>query len=147
MIRALKFFILIAMFLTGFAIDPLPARADESAAIKEDRQNQAAQDWLDLIDQGQYKGSWDAASAEAKGRVTSEEWESSVAAVRGGLGERLTRGLETRQEVTTIEDWPEGKYAVLTFFSSFTNKQQALETLTLKQDPDGNWRVVSYSIK
>jgi hypothetical protein len=143
-----KSIIVAAIFCAGFMSGSLLRKAtatDKSVVIKQDLQNQAAQDWLDLIDQGQYKGSWDAASAEAK--ATSEEWKGSVVAARGALGERLTRGLETRQEVTSLKGWPDGKYVVMTFSSSFVNKQQALETLTLMRDTDGSWRVVAYSIK
>lgn len=150
MIGAQRFVVLTAVFLTGFVLNPLSAMtamAQETAVLKVDRQNQAAQDGLDLLDQGKYKESWDAASAQLKAKMTADQWKKMIAPVRGGLGERLTRGLDSRQEVPSIKGSPEGKYVIMTFTSSFVNKQQAVETLTLMQDPDGNWRVAAYSIK
>jgi len=137
--------ILCACFMSNPLI--VKAIADESVVMKHDRQNQAAEDWLELVEKGQYKGSWDSAGANLKARLTADEWKNKIAAVRDGLGGRLTRGLETREEAAVIPGWPKGKYVILTFLSSFENKQHAVETLTLAQDSDGTWRVLAYSIK
>ena len=143
----LKFIILMMISLTGFMVNPLPAVAEEVTVVEADQQNQTAQDWLDLIDQTKYKESWDVASADVRGNITSDQWENSITSTLAGLGRRLTRGLDARKEASSKPGLPDGTYVDLIFSSSFANKQQAVETLTLVQDSDGIWRVAAYSIK
>jgi hypothetical protein len=42
---------------------------------------------------------------------------------------------------------PDGRYAMLQFATEFARKKEAVETLSLLQGTDGQWRVVGYFIK
>ena len=42
---------------------------------------------------------------------------------------------------------PDGNYIVLQYDTLFENKAAAVETVTLSQDSDGQWRVAGYFIK
>jgi hypothetical protein len=47
----------------------------------------------------------------------------------------------------TLPGAPDGKYVVIQFESSFSNKKAAIETVTLMMDSDVKWRVSGYFIK
>lgn len=144
--NALKMFLVLMIALTGFFCSPLSVFSQQPPMDRVDLQNQAAEDWLALVDQGQYEESWGAASAVLKQAVTAAQWESTLNSTRSQLGGRLTRGLDARTEDSSIEGFPDGEYVILGFSSSFANDPQAVETLTIKLDSDGVWRVVAYSI-
>jgi hypothetical protein len=76
MIAAQRSFLLMMVLLAAFVLDPLLTMADEITVAQADEQNQAAQDWLDLVGQGKYTESWGAASAVVKDNVTSGQWSS-----------------------------------------------------------------------
>jgi hypothetical protein len=42
---------------------------------------------------------------------------------------------------------PDGDYMVLQFDTVFSGKGDAVETVTMKQDDDGRWRVSAYAIR
>jgi Protein of unknown function (DUF4019) len=41
----------------------------------------------------------------------------------------------------------EGDYALLLYRTSFANRTDARETVTLEREPDGTWRVIGYFIR
>jgi hypothetical protein len=122
---------------TGFA-----GQADaEQAALA------VAQSWLQLVDEGNYRGSWDSASGYFKKAVTKKQWEQQIQAVREPLGKTVSRTVKSKQYTTTLPGAPDGEYVVIQFDSSFTNKKTAVETVTPMLDKDGMWRVSGYYIK
>ena len=42
---------------------------------------------------------------------------------------------------------PDGDYALIVYATSFANKAEGHETLTLERESDGKWRVVGYFIR
>ena len=42
---------------------------------------------------------------------------------------------------------PDGEYAIVVFRTSFANRTDAEETVTLEREADGMWRVVGYAIR
>ena len=107
----------------------------------------AAEEWLALIDAGDYGGSWDAAAELSKKAVTKEMWSQSIEAVRSAMGDLLSRSAKSAQYTTSLPGAPDGEYVVIQFSTSFTNKKSAIETVTPMKDPDGKWRVSGYYIK
>ena len=104
-------------------------------------------EWLALTDTGQYKSSWDSASALFKAAVSEEDWEKSLSAVRTPIGALETREIVSSKFSTTLPGAPDGEYVVFQFNSSFEHKTTAIETVTAMKDNDGVWRVVGYFIK
>jgi hypothetical protein len=139
---AVRVAMLAVILSMGSLFIPRASAALQLSAADIDRQNQAAQDWLNLADHGKSVESWDAASADFKSGTTIDQWRGTLNNLRTSLGRRLTRGLDSRQEVQSIE----GHYMALMFSSSFANKQQVKEKLILVYNTDGHWRVAAYTV-
>jgi hypothetical protein len=115
--------------------------SNESLAVE------AAQDWLKLIDDGDYGKSWDEAAEIFKSAVSKEQWENSVKAVRVPLGKVISREVKSKTYTRQLPGAPDGEYVVIEFATSFENKKEAVETVTPMKDKDGNWRVSGYYIR
>ena len=107
----------------------------------------AAEEWLTLVDERNYKKSWEEASKLFKKSITKGMWEQSIKAVRPPLGELVNRTVKSANYATSLPGAPDGEYVIIQFSASFTNKKSALETVTPMKDPDGQWRVSGYYIK
>jgi serine/threonine protein kinase len=128
---------------TKAAVVPLttpPADADKTAVS-------AAQNWLALIDAGNYSETWKEASAIFRGAVTEPGWENSMNIFRQPLGDLLSRKLKSAQHMTELPGAPDGQYVVMQFETSFANKKSAIETVTFMLEKDGQWRSAGYFIK
>ncbi len=113
----------------------------EQAAIK------AAQNWLGLVDAGDYSKSWDEAAAFFKGAVPQDKWVEMAKGVRNPLGAMKTRQVQSSRYQTSVPGAPDGEYVIIQFQTSFENKESAVETVTPMRDKDGTWRVSGYYIK
>jgi hypothetical protein len=91
----------------------------------------AGDEWLKLVDNGDY--SWNAGSG--------------VAAARKLTGALVSRERKSAQYFTSLPGAPDGTYVVIQFDSSFQNKRDAVEMLTLTLDRDRQWRVYGYHIQ
>ena len=107
----------------------------------------AANHWLNLIDEKKYQESWEQAAEYFKSAVLKEDWEQMARAVRGPLGNAVSRNLKSKQYTTTLPGAPDGEYVVIQYETSFENKKAAVETVTPMKDADGHWRVSGDYIK
>jgi hypothetical protein len=107
----------------------------------------AAEDFLLLIDTGQYGKSWDMAASLFRERVPKETWVRQVGSVRPGLGETIRREIVGAEYMTAMPGAPDGEYVVVTYRSAFARKKDAVETVTPMLDRDGEWRVSGYYIR
>jgi hypothetical protein len=130
-----------ALSLAGLA---RPLGSDDGV---EEKAAAAAQEWLDLVDQGNYAASWDASSPGFKRMVTQEEWDRAVHSVREPLGGCLSRTLRSHKLVDSFPGAPRGPFVVLQFQTNFERKQGAVETVTPALGEDHRWRVTSYFIR
>jgi hypothetical protein len=121
------------------------AAASDSAAVAQ--ATGAADAWLKLVDDGDYKQSWESASSIFKNAITDDQWEQRVGAVREPLGKLVSRKLKAAHYATSLPGAPDGKYVVIRYASSFQNKKSAVETVTPMLDKDGKWHVSGYYIK
>ena len=108
---------------------------------------QAAQEWLVLVDAGQYAQSWDEAAEFFKNAVAQDKWLEMIQGVRSPLGTLKTREVKSSRYRTSVPGAPDGEYVIVQFNTSFENKQSAVETVTPMRDKDGTWRVSGYYIK
>jgi hypothetical protein len=140
-----------AGILLGALLVPLfyggTARAGGSHAAAVAQATQATQEWLKLVDEAEYKRSWESASSIFKNAITDEQWGQRVAAVREPLGRVVKRKLTAAHYTTTLPGAPDGKYVVIRYAASFQNKKSAVETVTPMLDADGEWRVSGYYIR
>jgi hypothetical protein len=117
------------------------------AGEAEDQAVKAADEWLALVDQGEYGESWQEAATLFKSAVTVEQWEQALNASRRPLGDLRSRELKGAEYMTSLPGAPDGEYVVIQFDTSFTNKKVAVETVTPMKDEDGIWRVSGYYVK
>ncbi|ADK86253.1 conserved hypothetical protein [Desulfarculus baarsii DSM 2075] len=120
---------------------PLPARS------AQDQAGRAATEWLALVDGGDYRQAWSATGELIRDAMTAQAWESLLEQARRPLGEKSARQETSRRAYEQLPGAPDGQYLVLTFDSSFAHKARAMETLTLRREADGVWRVVGYFIR
>ena len=120
----------------------MPAQAQASpAAIR------SAEQWLRLVDAGDFAHSWQQAGTTFRSAVSSERWQQASSSVRSPLGQVRSRTLKSSQATTSLPGAPDGQYVVMQFEASFDNKATAIETVTTTLESDGSWRVIGYFIK
>ena len=107
----------------------------------------AADQWLNLIDDGQYAESWELTAELFKRAVEKEAWDKQLNAVREPLGKLISREIIKKQYMTSVPGGPDGEYVVIQYKTDFENKKDAIETVTPMKDKDGEWRVSGYFIK
>ncbi|PKH87702.1 DUF4019 domain-containing protein [Colwellia sp. Bg11-28] len=105
----------------------------------------AAQEWLNIIDAGQYGESWQKAGSFFKSQLSQNKWESILKGIRIPLGKVTSRAELSAKEYSTLPGVPDGKYLVIQFKTEFQNKKSSTETLTLSKN-SGQWLPVGYFI-
>jgi hypothetical protein len=137
----------IAVAVLCVVIVALVAAPIRAAEAREDAAQAAAESWLALVDGGKCQESWKEAAELFKHAVTAEQWEQAVSAVRGPLGEVVSRKVKSRKHAHELPGAPDGEYVVIQFETRFEKKASAIETVTPMLDPDGTWRVSGYFVK
>jgi hypothetical protein len=112
----------------------------------EDAAQAVAESWLKLTDAGDYAASWGAAAMIFKMSVRQTDWVQNLVRERAPLGKLVSRRLRSR-EYTERPEAPDGAYVVIQFDTVFEKKEAAVETVVPMVDPDGRWRVSSYSVR
>ncbi len=141
-----------AMLILAFAVFALsvpapiaeapPAPVIASAAQAETPAVQAARQWLEMGDIGDWKGSWAATGASFRKVNTLALWTSVSEKVRVPLGNVVSRALIGADEVPTP---PDGN-TVVKFRTAFANRAEAVETIALRRE-EGRWKVVGIFIE
>jgi hypothetical protein len=104
----------------------------------------AAKQWLSFVDGSEYAKSWSRAGAPLRARITSKDWQNTIAPVREPLGPVMQRKFLSVTVSNTMPGLPDGKYAVMQFNSRFAGKS-AIETVELDME-DSIWTVIGYSM-
>jgi len=142
MIRASIFAIVgMAVFCLCLSCSPNTSEAETAQAVT------AAQNWLALIDEGEYGESWEEAAVYFKNALSKEKWEQMLTGVRKPLGHLISRDLKSKTYKKSLPGAPDGEYVIIQFKTSFENKNSAVETITPMLDDDNEWRVSGYYIK
>jgi D-alanyl-D-alanine carboxypeptidase len=97
--------------------------------------------WLKLIDAGRFAESWEELSVELKAKYAKEKWQSALQPFLGTVGKIKSRSFKS----VDYSD-PETETVAVDFESVFAKVPTAVETVILKLEKDGRWRVASYSI-
>ena len=118
-----------------------PAAAIPSAPAADTVTVQAARQWLDLVDKGNWTESWDKTGQSFKSLNTSNKWAEVSEKVRTPLGALRSRELLAEDYVPA----PPYGYQMVRFKTSFANKPAAVETLSLVRE-NQSWKVVGYII-
>lgn len=116
------------------------AGSRESAAIE------ATNEWLALVDAGDFRTSWERSASLFRDAVPASEWAAAVAAARRPFGKFISREVLSAEFKSTLPGAPDGQYVVIQYRSVFENKRAAVETVTPMREDDA-WRVSGYYIK
>jgi DNA-binding CsgD family transcriptional regulator len=136
MTLALGLLALVALPQTGTAPSGAATVATDSAAATSARQ------WLALVDAYRWEDSWAGTTASFRKQNTTKVWADVSKEVRVPLGAVRSRLLVSQDSVPA----PPAGIQVLKFKTSFANKTEAVEKLSLAKE-DGAWRVVGYYIE
>ncbi|MGD0276500.1 MAG: DUF4019 domain-containing protein [Syntrophales bacterium] len=132
-------FVLFLSLWASFAVAQDPEK--EKAAFA------SAEQWLSLVDAGNYGQSWMEVSGYFRNAITKEKWVQSLKAVREPLGKLISRDVRSMIYMTSLPGAPDGEYIVILFDTSFGKKKSAIETVTPMFEEDGRWRVSGYYIR
>lgn len=124
---------------------PTELKQKEAQAAKEVAAQKAAEQWLALLDAGEYGKAWDQTSRPFRERVTRERWIEALPKDRGAHGAMRSRKAEVASYKPTLPGVPDGDYVTVRFATSFENKPDASELITLVLE-DGVWRPIGYGI-
>jgi len=134
----------VSVLFMWLCLIPAIASADDSA---EKAAAAAAKSWLGQIDAGNYGKSWNDASSYFQGAVTEKGWNDALSGTRKPLGKLLSRKLGKAQNAKSLPGAPDGNYVVMQYDTNFSNKKNAVETVTFMQEKDGKWKAAGYYIK
>ena len=120
-----------------------PPTPTAAADVKPDAEVlDAARQWLALVDQGKWDDSYRATGSAFQKLNTPQVWADVSEKVRTPLGAVLSRTFLSEQELPA----PPHGYEVVKFRTSYANKANAVETVTLEREDDA-WRVVGAIIE
>ena len=135
--------ILALSLLSGGEVPPIatqsssPGVAMAAPAVSESAAVRSAREWLVLGDQGRWKDGWLGTSESFRKVNTVERWSEVSQQVRVPLGALISRTLLSQDSVPA----PPAGVEVVKFRTSFANKADAIETVSLARE-GGDWRVV-----
>lgn len=119
-----------------------PVTADEAKDLKDSLAS--AESWLKIVDSGNYGESWNTASNTFKFTIKKDEWIKAEEKLRQPLGRLISRKLVEQRPAKNPKGLPAGDYMVIYFKTSYTNRPEANELITLVKSDDGVWRVLTY---
>ena len=117
----------------------------EAQGFKEMAARLAAENWLALLDAGDYGKAWDQCAKAFRERVTRAQWIEGVPKTRGALGAMKSRRAEVASYKPTMAGMPNGEYVTVRFSTSFAKKEEAQELVSLVFE-DGIWRPLGFGI-
>lgn len=139
--RLIVFMVAGAFVCGGASVRSVRAEAPQAQAQK------AAEEWLALVDAGNYGESWDQAAQMLKASISRKDWISSVKEKRASLGKLVSRTLAKADSLKNMPGLPPGEYFGLQFRSSFANMPNATEVVVPTLEKDGKWRVSEYVVQ
>lgn len=133
---------LAALCLVLLALDAAVAQSPRATTAQA-----AARDWLVLTDHGDAQASWKAAGKKFHATLSRSGWAEALKKERAPLGAMKRRTTVKTKLQKTFPGLPDADYALIAYTTSFANKADAHETLTLELEADGEWRVVGYLVR
>jgi len=147
--HAIKNFIQLS-FLVLACCCPVCGSSDDSVDTKPDSFQASAQEaeqWLALVDQRKYAQSWLSASVTLKMLVPKQRWVDLMENIREPLGHVRSRKILEQRPAKDPKNLPKGDYMIFVYDTSFSRKDKAHELLTLIQQSDGRWKVLTYLVQ
>ena len=140
--------VILMAFMLGIAALVLQPHVSTTSAISAAQATPAraevarsARDWLAIVDAGRWGESWRATGDAFRSLNTVEAWTRASEQGRVPLGAIVSRADLSQESVPA----PPHGYEMVKFRTSFVNRANAVETLTLVRERQA-WRVVGYWI-
>lgn len=111
------------------------------ATVSESDAIRAGRDWLALGDEGRWRDGWLASASSFRKVNSAARWAEVASQARLPLGAVVSRTALSQESVPA----PPAGIEVVKFRTSFTNKTNVIETLTLVRE-EGAWRVAGCMI-
>ena len=99
--------------------------------------------WVNLIDEGKYRESWQNASNSFKKDVTKRQWDIGLTYIRGPYGQVLSREVKSFSLSDYDSNLGKHRKAIIQFQTTLENQKTVTEFLTL-QLVGSTWRVSTY---
>ena len=137
-------------FLLLVAMTAVPALAQDSgmsgehAGAKEAAQ-EAATEWLELTDTGEFAQSYEQSAALMTEKVNQKQWEQKIGQREKQLGALQSREFAEAQYRDSLQQLPDGEYVLLRYESQFEKAKFNEVLLAMKED--GEWKVASYTLR
>lgn len=106
----------------------------------------AAQEYVNLLDQGRYTDSWRQGSPLFQKTINQNEWNMALQMARKRLGVVKSRTLKDEKIAWDPKGLPKGAYMVVEYNTSFEKAANSGELLTLIREDNGDWKVLTYQV-
>lgn len=141
------------LFLTSLAFAACAASAQSMMPAQRQALN-AAERWLEPVDNGRYADAWAMAAETFKAKVSKDKFREGIAGIRKGYGKLVSRSGEKMafRGAAPAPDQPDAKArpgteVSILFDTRFAGDRQAKEEVTMVLENDGIWRTAGYYIK
>ena len=124
---------------------PPPTEAEPLSAEDQEASQQAAEEWLAYIDEGDIAQSYENAAQLLKDQITQEQWEQRVGDVEGQLGELQSRTFTTAQAFPAPPDAPPGEYVAVQYAADYAS--MAVQESVVLAKEDGTWKTAGYLVR
>ncbi len=104
----------------------------------------ASRAWLALVDRGDAQAAWNAGGKKFQAALTAPLWEAELKKEQSRNGRATQRTVGPTRFQSRLAGMPDGEYAQILFRTSFANRSNGSETLSLEREADGQWRVIGY---
>jgi hypothetical protein len=131
--------------LGGLFILALFASPASAFTTSDGEARQAALQWLDLVDSGQYAKAYEARVPRVRGGGTVAEYCAWMRSKRAPFGRAKTRAFTKVVHLHTLAGAPDGNYIAIGFNSTFEHKAKGAESVVLSYET-GRWQVSGYWI-
>jgi len=78
--------------------------------------------------------------------MSQTDFDKGMQSIRTPLGKMVSRDLKSQKHQTHLPGLPDGDYWVVSYNTTFENKQNVAETLVLGLGQDGSWKAAGYSL-
>jgi Protein of unknown function (DUF4019) len=133
--------------LLGSLFGPRAAKAAQAQGSPNAAAQQAAEQWLTLVDAGKYAESWDAAAPILKNNTGRKDWIAYLKDKRERLGKVVTRKLLKADPLKNVPGLPPGQFVGMQYLTSFEKLKKGVEVVVPVLDQDGKWRVSEYVVQ
>lgn len=132
------------LFLLFIAFSFINAQTKQN--INDSSATAAVENWLKVIDKGDYAKSWEKGAELFKKAVAKEQWEKAVEVARKPFGELVKREVKNKKYNTQLPGVPDGEYYSFEFTTSFEKKKESIESVTAVLE-NGKWKVIGYFVR